>query len=52
MRGNLENFLWRDFNKVVKVVRTDSFGAMPDYYKAYEKASKGDRDQIDFMMGL
>ncbi len=45
-------FRLEDFNKVLEVIRTESFGVMPDFYEAYEKASKKDRDQFDFMMGL
>ena len=45
-------FRLEDFNKVLEVIRTESFGAMPDYYEAYEKASQEERDQIDFMMRL
>ena len=45
-------FSLEDFDKFVKVIRAEGFGAMPDYYEAYEKASKEERDQINFMMGL
>lgn len=45
-------FRLEDFKKVLEVIRAESFGAMPDYYEAYEKASQEERDQIDFMMKL
>ena len=45
-------FRLEDFNKVFELIHTESFGAMPDYYEAYEKASEEERDQIDFMMRL